>query len=355
MTQPVIAPGATIGILGGGQLGRMLAMAAAQLGYRSHIFDPDPAAPAFDVCAARTVADYGDQEALSRFAASVDVVTFEFENVPVSALARLEAHNPARPCSTALATAQDRLSEKRFVQDAGMPVGRFADIASAEVLALQMQDFGRSILKTRRFGYDGKGQIRLAPGDDPSAAWVALGGQPAILEALVPFDAEVSVIVARGLDGAEVTYGPIENTHRNGILDLSRVPARVPPAAAEAALAHTRTIADRLGYIGVLAVEWFVVSEGVLFNEIAPRVHNSGHWTIEGAVTSQFENHIRAICGLPLGDPSPLGTVDMRNLIGDDAHDWGAILGDPQTHLHLYGKHEARPGRKMGHVTKVYR
>lgn len=355
MTQPVIAPGATIGILGGGQLGRMLAMAAAQLGYRCHIFDPDPAAPAFDVCAARTVADYGDPEALGRFAASVDVVTFEFENVPVAALARLEAHNPTRPCSRALATAQDRLSEKRFVQAAGLPVSRFAGIASAEDLAAALGDFGPSILKTRRFGYDGKGQVRLAPGDDPAVAWAAIGGQPAILEALVPFDTEVSVIVARGLDGAEVAYGPVENTHRNGILDVSRVPAQVSAAAADAALAHTQTIADQLGYVGVLAVEWFVVGDQVLFNEIAPRVHNSGHWTIEGAVTSQFENHIRAICGLPLGDPSPVAAVDMRNLIGEEAHDWAAILRDPQNHLHLYGKHEARPGRKMGHVTKVRR
>lgn len=353
MTQPVIAPGATIGILGGGQLGRMLAMAAAQLGYRCHIFDPDPAAPAFDVCAARTVADYGDPEALGRFAASVDVVTFEFENVPVAALARLEAHNPTRPCSRALATAQDRLSEKRFVQAAGLPVSRFAGIASAEDLAAALGDFGPSILKTRRFGYDGKGQVRLAPGDDPAVAWAAIGGQPAILEALVPFDTEVSVIVARGLDGAEVAYGPVENTHRNGILDVSRVPAQVSAAAADAALAHTQTIADQLGYVGVLAVEWFVVGDQVLFNEIAPRVHNSGHWTEAACVVSQFEQHIRAVAGLPLGATGRHSACVMENLIGDDIERIPDLLGEAGVMLNLYGKTETRPGRKMGHFTRL--
>lgn len=352
----VLAPGATIGILGGGQLGRMLAMAAAQLGYRVHIYSPEGSGPATEVSAEWTRGRYDDGEALARFAAAVDVVTFEFENIPAGPLARLAQHAPVYPNPQALAVAQDRLAEKAFVTRLGGTSAPFRAVDSADELAEAVAAIGApAVLKTRRFGYDGKGQARIAAPGDCAAAWDAIAGAPAILEGFVRFDREFSVIAVRAADGAFATWDVPDNVHLGGILATSSVPAGGRIAAqAEAAAALARKVADALDYVGVLACEFFATEAGPVFNEMAPRVHNSGHWTIEGAVTSQFENHIRAICGLPLGATTrAAATVEMRNLIGDQAEEWPAILADPAAHLHLYGKREARPGRKMGHVTRL--
>jgi 5-(carboxyamino)imidazole ribonucleotide synthase len=352
----IFAPGATIGILGGGQLGRMIAVAAAQLGYRTHIYAPESSGPAADVSPLWTRGDYADSQALARFAGAVDLITFEFENVPQETVALLAGLGHVRPNARALGIAQDRLSEKRFVTDLG---GRTAPFAPVEGLADLERAIGQigtpAILKTSRMGYDGKGQVRIMPGDDAAAAWAAMDGAPCILEGFVAFDAEFSVILARGEDGAMRFWDSSANVHEHGILATSTVPAGGIVAAQEAeARAMAARVADALDYVGVLALEFFAGAEGPVFNEMAPRVHNSGHWTIEGALTSQFENHVRAICGLPLGDTALAARrVEMRNLIGADAADWRAILSDPANHLHLYGKHEARPGRKMGHVTRL--
>jgi 5-(carboxyamino)imidazole ribonucleotide synthase len=352
----VMAPGSTIGILGGGQLGRMLAMAAAQLGYRTHIFAPEASGPAADVSPSWTHADYTDGDALARFADNVDVVTYEFENIDTAALDVLAGHGLVRPGVDALRIAQDRLAEKRFVCDLGGSTAPFAPVDSLDDLetALERMDVP-AILKTNRFGYDGKGQVRI---DEPGAAvgaWNAVKRAPSILEGFVRFEREFSVILVRGEDGDLRFWDSPANVHESGILATSTVPAGpVVAGQVEQARVLSRAIAETLGYIGVLAVEFFASAEGPIFNEMAPRVHNSGHWTTEGALTSQFENHIRAICGLPLGDTCLAAkTVEMRNLIGDAVADWPAILADPANHLHLYGKHEARPGRKMGHVTRL--
>ena len=352
----VTAPGGTIGILGGGQLGRMLAMAAAQLGYRAHIYSPEGSGPATEVAAEWTRGRYDDGEALARFAAAVDVVTFEFENIPAGPLARLAQHAPVHPNPAALAVAQDRLAEKEFVVGLGGTPAPFRAVDTIEALRDAAAAIGTpAVLKTRRFGYDGKGQARLATAADCDAAWAAIAGAPAILEGFVRFEQEYSVIAVRGADGAFAVWDSPDNVHVDGILATSTVPAAgriAGQAAAAAALA--RKVADALDYVGVLACEFFATEAGPVFNEMAPRVHNSGHWTIEGAVTSQFENHIRAICGLPLGSTAMAGGgAVMHNLIGDDVHGWPAILADPAAHLHLYGKHDARPGRKMGHVTRL--
>jgi 5-(carboxyamino)imidazole ribonucleotide synthase len=352
----IFAPGATIGILGGGQLGRMIAVAAAQLGYRTHIYAPESSGPAADVSPLWTRGDYADSQALARFAGAVDLITFEFENVPQETVALLAGLGHVRPNARALGIAQDRLSEKRFVTDLG---GRTAPFAPVEGLADLERAIGQigtpAILKTSRMGYDGKGQVRIMPGDDAAAAWAAMDGAPCILEGFVAFDAEFSVVLARGEDGAMRFWDSPANVHEHGILATSTVPAGGIVAAQEAeARAMAARVADALDYVGVLALEFFAGADGPVFNEMAPRVHNSGHWTIEGALTSQFENHVRAICGLPLGDTALAARrVEMRNLIGADAADWRAILSDPANHLHLYGKHEARPGRKMGHVTRL--
>ena len=353
-----LAPGATIGILGGGQLGRMLAIAAAGLGLRCHVFCPDEASPAFEVAAAHTVAQYDDEAALRRFAGAVDVVTYEFENVPEATAAIVGAHAPLRPGVKALATAQDRLAEKSFVAGLGIPTAPFRDIASEPDLARALAEFETaSILKTRRFGYDGKGQVRIDAGDAGGDAWAQLGGAPAILEGRVSFTQEISVVAARGLDGAFAAYEPCWNEHQDGILSRTRLPAGLSAEDDAAAIAIARRIADALDYAGVLAVELFVLPPGAgprfAVNELAPRVHNSGHWTIEGAETSQFEQHIRAICGWPLGATTRRGAIEMRNLIGGEIAEWPAILAEPGLHLHHYGKTKARPGRKMGHVTRV--
>ena len=350
----MIPPGETIGILGGGQLGRMIAMAAAQLGYRCHIFAPEPDSVAAEVSAAFTCAGYDDAAALAAFAADCAVVTYEFENVPVAPLAGL---GPAllRPGAEALEVAQDRLNEKTFVTGLGGTTAPFLCVDSAEDLARAIARIGApGILKTRRDGYDGKGQWRIASPAD--AATISLpAGVPLIYEGFVRFTAEFSVILCRGADGDVRFWDSAENIHLGGILDSSNLPASAGIAAqVPAARALTQTIAEKLGYVGVLTCEFFATAHGPVFNEMAPRVHNSGHWTIEGAITSQFENHVRAICGLPLGDTrlAARGVV-MNNLIGDAAHDWPAILSDPANHLHLYGKAAARPGRKMGHVTRL--
>ena len=351
-----IPPGSTIGILGGGQLGRMIAMAAAQLGYRTHIFAPEESGPAADVSPRWTRAAYEDAAALAAFAESVDVVTYEFENIDPSAVETLAHHGLVRPGAHALRIAQDRLAEKRFVCDLGGLTAPFAPVESLDDLENAIDAIGsRAILKTNRMGYDGKGQARLSEPGDAVGAWNAIGRQSAILEGFVTFTEEFSVILARGADGEVRFWDSSANVHVDGILSTSTIPAGpVIAAQVEQARALARKVADALGYVGVLTCEFFASAEGPIFNEMAPRVHNSGHWTIEGAVTSQFENHVRAICGLPLGDTGlAAARIDMRNLIGDQAAEWPAILADPANHLHLYGKHDARPGRKMGHVTRL--
>jgi 5-(carboxyamino)imidazole ribonucleotide synthase len=352
-----LAPEATIGILGGGQLGRMLALAAARLGFKCHVFSPSPDSPAFDVVHRVTCADYSDTQALDRFAADVDVVTYEFENVPAETATFLAARVPVLPDPQVLATTQDRLAEKRFVAKLGIRTAAFADVAGSAKLGAVIGKIGRpAVLKTRRFGYDGKGQATIRDGSDPAAAWREIGGQPCILEAFVPFEREVSVVAARARDGAVECFDVTENEHRDHILKISRVPAVLSDTAAREARRIAETIAHAFGYVGVLAVEMFVLRDGgeLLVNEIAPRVHNSGHWTLDGASVSQFEQHIRAVAGWPLAKPIRHGRVEMTNLIGNEVEDYRAWLGVPGTAVHLYGKAAVRPGRKMGHVTRVF-
>ncbi|GBD48242.1 5-(carboxyamino)imidazole ribonucleotide synthase [Methylopila sp. Yamaguchi] len=358
MTSAPLSPGGTIGILGGGQLGRMLALAAAPLGLKVHVYAPDPQSPAFDVAAERTIAAYDDETALALFAESVDVVTYEFENVPAETARLVSAHRPLFPDAHALATTQDRLSEKSFLRDLGLPTPAFAAVDDRASLAAAVGAISRpAVLKTRRFGYDGKGQVLVREGLGLDAALGMMNGQPAILEAFVPFRAEVSVVAARGRDGAFAAYDVVENRHENHILRTSHVPAAIKPETAAAAVAIARKIADAFAYVGVFAVEMFLVDgptgEKVVVNEIAPRVHNSGHWTIEGAETSQFEQHVRAIAGWPLGSTRTRGAVVMTNLLGAEANGWRDLLAEPGAAVHLYGKGEPKPGRKMGHVTRV--
>ena len=353
-----LGPDATIGILGGGQLGRMLALAAARLGFKCHVLCPDPRSPAFDVVRRVTEADYLDMAALDRFASDVDVVTYEFENVPAETATFLSARKPVLPDPKVLATTQDRFVEKQFVQSLGIGTAKFAAVDSGEALATALAAIGKpAVLKTRRFGYDGKGQMMIRDRADP-AMFEELGGQAQILEAFVPFWREISVVAARGQDGRVVTFDVTENEHQDHILKTSRVPAGVTPAVAAEARRIAETIAEAFGYVGVLAVEMFVVRDGdgyaVLVNEIAPRVHNSGHWTIDGASVSQFEQHIRAVAGLPLGVPVRRGRIEMINLLGADVEDAPRYLAEPDTAVHLYGKTGVRPGRKMGHVTRVF-
>lgn len=351
----VIAPGGTIGILGGGQLGRMLAIAAAELGYRSHIYAPEAEAVAAEVSAAHTRGQWDDAAALARFAVGCDVVTYEFENVPVACLPVLGAV-PLFPPADALAAAQDRLLEKRLAASLGGQTAAHAAVDTPADLAAALAEIGvPGILKTRRDGYDGKGQWRIDRAED--AGGLALPPKPLVYERRIDFFAEFSVILVRGQDGAVRYWDSAENSHAGGILARSVIPAG-PPVRAQvpAARALSARIAERLGYVGVLSVEFFATEAGPVFNEMAPRVHNSGHWTIEGATTSQFENHIRAILALPLGDTTTIAArAEMANLIGEEADRWAEILAEPAARLHLYGKAEARPGRKMGHVTRVTR
>ena len=358
-----IKPGATIGILGGGQLGRMLALAASRLGLRVHVFAPE-SGPAFDVCTRHTIAAYEDEAALTAFAQAVDVVTYEFENVPARTASVLNVTRVVRPGADALARTQDRLVEKTFLNNLGIPTAPFHQVDDAGGLARGVAQLGRpSILKTRRFGYDGKGQALVREGSDLAVIYRSLGAKPCILEGVVPFVKEVSVIAARGINGAFAAWDVCENTHDHHILSVTRAPAAISEQSAVEAMEMAKTIADALDYVGVIAVEMFLVEdkkadgakvERLVVNEIAPRVHNSGHWTIDGAVTSQFEQHIRAICGWPLGSTRRHGRIEMTNLIGADVHQWHDLLGEPGACLHLYGKHDARPGRKMGHVTRVF-
>ena len=352
----IVPPGSTIGIVGGGQLGRMLALAAAQLGYRCHIYAPDEAPPAAEVAAKFTRGAWDDEEALARFGGQVDIATYEFENIAAGPLHALSQRVRLYPPAKALEIAQDRFSEKQFVRSLGGRPAPFHPIDSSDDLAAALDEIGTpAILKSRRFGYDGKGQVRIMAAAEASAAWQSMRGAPSILEAFVEFEAEFSILLCRSTSGETVTWDAPRNSHRDGILDVSEAPCgpELQPTIAEAK-ALTEQVAEALDYVGVLTLEFFAADGGAVFNEMAPRVHNSGHWTIEGAFTSQFENHIRAICGLPLGDTGlVVPRVQMRNLIGEDAGHWQEILSDRCAHLHLYGKDEARPGRKMGHVTRL--
>lgn len=346
--------GAVIGILGGGQLGRMLAVAAARLGFRCHVFDPDARAPAADVAHAVTTAGYGDAAALTAFAAAVDVVTYEFENIPTAALDLLETLRPIRPNRRALAVSQDRIAEKEFLTGLGLRVAPFHAVDNAADLDAAMARIGLpAILKTTRLGYDGKGQARIMALAEAAPALDAMQGAPAVLEGFIPFTHEVSVIAARGLKGEVAAYDPGENVHRGGILHTTTVPARLTPGFRSDAVLTAARILNALDYVGVLGVELFVTPEGLIVNEIAPRVHNSGHWTQNGCTVDQFEQHVRAVAGWPLGDGSRHSDVTMENLIGDDISRVPALARERNAALHLYGKAEARPGRKMGHVNRV--
>ena len=356
--QVKLKPGDTIGILGGGQLGRMLAMAAARLGLRCQVFSTDPDSPAFDVVLNATCAEYADVEALELFANDVDVITYEFENVPAASAMILAARRPVLPDQKILETTQDRLAEKDFVKRLGIGTADYADVSSAATLRTAIGKIGLpAVIKTRRFGYDGKGQAIIRDGDDPDQVWQDIATKSAILEAFVPFACEISVIAARSADGQVECFDVTENEHRDHILRVSHAPAAIPEALAAQARGIAESIADALDYVGVLAVEMFVVpgdgGSKILVNEIAPRVHNSGHWTLDGASISQFEQHIRAIAGWPLGKPVRHGPVTMTNLIGDDINDYEQWLTVPGATVHLYGKGPPRPGRKMGHVTQI--
>jgi 5-(carboxyamino)imidazole ribonucleotide synthase len=358
-TDPVkLKPGDTIGILGGGQLGRMLAMAAARLGFHCQVFSPDPDSPAFDVVLNAACAEYADVEALELFANDVDVITYEFENVPAAAAMILAARRPVLPNRKILETTQDRLAEKDFVKRLGISTADYADVSSPASLRAAISRIGLpAVIKTRRFGYDGKGQALIREGDNIDRIWADLGTKSAILEAFIPFECEISVIAARSASGEVECFDVTENEHRDHILKISRAPAAIPDALAIQARDVAAKIATALDYVGVLAVEMFVLVDHsgakILVNEIAPRVHNSGHWTLDGASISQFEQHIRAIAGWPLGKPVRHGPVTMTNLIGDEILDYERWLAVPGATVHLYGKGQPRPGRKMGHVTQV--
>ena len=346
-----LAPGSTIGILGGGQLGRMLALAAGQLGLKCHIFAPEEDSPAFQVSAAHTVAGYHDFAALEEFAKSIDVATYEFENVPGDTAAFLETRAVLAPSSAALKTAQDRVDEKTFIAGLGIPVAPFAAVNGEADLEEAIARIGRpSVLKTRRFGYDGKGQSKIVKETSAAAAWAEIGKAPAILEGFISFEKEISVIAVRGWDGAIAVYDVPENHHENHILRTSTVPASISRATAEEARDMARTIIGALDYVGVMGIEMFVSGTKLIVNEIAPRVHNSGHWTQDACVVSQFEQHIRAICGWPLGSTERHSNVIMHNILGHESDNWAAYGASAHAGVHFYGKAEARRGRKMGHI-----
>ena len=357
---PPLPPGSTIGILGGGQLGRMLAMAAARLGYRTHVYSPEPDPPASHVATRTTVAGFDDAEALARFGRSVDVATFEFENVALDAFPALEAEAPIRPAPSVLATAQDRRLEKLFLNRIGVATAPWTSIARREEAEAAVAEIGfPCVLKTARWGYDGKGQAVLhGPEDLPPALDQLAAGRalpPLIIEAFVPFVREISVLIARDAAGKTATFDVVENRHKGGILELSIAPARIAPKTADAARAAAWRVAEAFDLVGLLCLELFVLADGsVLANEIAPRPHNSGHWTIEACAVSQFEQLVRAIIGLPLGDPSRHADALMRNLIGEAIDAFLRLLATPGLIPHHYGKGEVRAGRKMGHVTRLF-
>jgi 5-(carboxyamino)imidazole ribonucleotide synthase len=354
-----ILPGAVIGVLGSGQLGRMLALAARRMGYRTHVFSPDPGAPASQVADRAWTAAYDDLDAVRTFAQSVSAVTLEFENIPASTVEEIEELVPVRPGGAVLHTTQHRLREKTFLDRAGFPTVPFRAVPSRAVLDVALKELRPpTVLKTAGFGYDGKGQTKISSSDEIEAAWSTLGGSEAVLEAWVDFACEVSVVAARGMEGAFVHFGVAENTHRDHILDLTLAPAALSPETTYEAVEITQGIFEELDIVGTACVELFLSTDGkLLVNEIAPRPHNSGHWTIDGAVTSQFEQQLRAVCGVPLGDTEQLRPAAMANLLGDlwmeGEPEWTTALAFPEVKLHLYGKREARPGRKMGHLTAL--
>ncbi|HTN73954.1 MAG TPA: 5-(carboxyamino)imidazole ribonucleotide synthase [Pirellulaceae bacterium] len=354
-----IAPGAALGVLGSGQLGRMFAIAARRLGYRVHVFSPDSDTPTGQVADVEIKGAYDDLDAVSRFAQSVSVVTFEFENVPAATTAACEKFVPVRPGGNVLHVTQHRLREKTYLQQAGVPVTPFAAVRSLEDLHAALATLGLpAVLKTAAWGYDGKGQRLIKTREEADAAWLALNTDEAILEAFIPFECEISVVAARGLDGQFVYYGPMRNAHRHHILDVSTVPAGIGEQTTRDAIEITRTVFDALDVVGVLCVEFFVTARGeLLINELAPRPHNSGHVTIDAHVSCQFEQQVRAVCGLPLGSAEQLRPAAMANLLGDlwqsGGPNWQAALALEDVKLHLYGKAEARPGRKMGHLTAL--
>ena len=351
-----LAPGGRIGILGGGQLGRMLSVAASRLGLTTHIYEPGANPPAGHVAATVTTAPWDDADALRAFAADVDVITYEFENIPAATLDLLESLRPVRPGRRALSVSQDRLVEKQFLNGLGLATAPFADVPDAAALDAALATIGApAILKTRTLGYDGKGQARIKAPGDATAALAQMNGAPAILEGFVSFTHEVSVIAARGLDGSVACFDPGENVHRDGILHTTTVPARLTQAQRMDAVLLAGRILNALDYVGVLGVELFVTPQGLIVNEIAPRVHNSGHWTQAGCAVDQFEQHIRAVAGWPLGDGQRHVDVVMENLIGDDVTRVPALSRVRDTQIHLYGKGAPRPGRKMGHVNRVVR
>lgn len=353
MTTP-LTPGATIGILGGGQLGRMLSVAASRLGFKTHIFEPGATPPAADVAHHVTTAGYDDHEALRAFAEAVDVITYEFENIPTEALDLLETLRPIHPGREALRISQDRLTEKNFLNDLGLATAPFADVTDKESLSKALDTIGTpSILKTRRFGYDGKGQARIMAPDEADAALADMQGAPAVLEGFVNFTCEISVIAARSIDGRVAAFDPGENVHRDGILHTTTLPAKVPSRLLTDAVLAAGKILNALNYVGVLGVEFFVTPTGLIINEIAPRVHNSGHWTQNGCAIDQFEQHIRAVAGWPLGDGKRHSDVVMENLIGFDMDRLPELMADPANALHLYGKADTKAGRKMGHVNRI--
>jgi 5-(carboxyamino)imidazole ribonucleotide synthase len=357
----VIAPGAALGVLGSGQLGRMFCIAARRMGYRVHTFSPEEDTPTGQVADVEVTASYDDDDALRAFAGSVDVVTFEFENVPIAAIDAIETLTLVRPSGLALHTTQQRAREKTFLADHGFPTASFARAVTLDELWDAVARVGTpAIIKTAAFGYDGKGQHKVTTPADVAHIWDAIGHQEAIVEKFISLQAEISIIAARGLDGAIVEYPPFENRHRHHILDLTTAPALVPPPIAARAAEITRAILDQLQYVGVLCVEFFVSTDGeLLVNELAPRPHNSGHLTFDAAVTSQFEQQVRAICGLPLGSPELLRPAAMANLLGDlwvdGTPNWAAACRFPDVKLHLYGKEQPRAGRKMGHLTAIGR
>ena len=353
MTNP-LPVGATIGILGGGQLGRMLSVAASRLGFKTHIFEPGENPPAGHVADQITTAPYDDEAALTAFANTVDVITYEFENIPTAALDTLEALRPIHPNRRALATSQDRLTEKEFLQSLGLNTAPFATVDTLDDLTGAIKTIGTpAILKTRRFGYDGKGQARIMSPDEAVNAHADMAGAPSLLEGFVDFSHEVSVIAARGQAGDIACFDPGENVHINGILHTTTVPANLTNAQATDAIFLAARILNALEYVGVMGVELFVTPHGLIVNEFAPRVHNSGHWTQNGCVIDQFEQHIRAVAGWPLGDGKRHSDITMQNLIGDDMNQIATLAAEPNTALHLYGKADVKPGRKMGHINKI--
>ena len=350
----MLPPGSTIGILGGGQLGRMLSVAASRLGFKTHMYEPGLNPPAADVAHALTTAPYDDLAALAAFAQSVEVITYEFENIPTAALDVLEAQKPIRPNREALAISQDRLKEKAYLTKLGLTCAPYAMVNSLDDLRAAIAKIGTpAILKTTQLGYDGKGQARLMTAADVPGAWDTMQGAPSVLEGFIDFTHEISVIAARAADGAVACYDPGENVHRAGILHSTTVPARLTANQRTDAVLIAARILTALDYIGVLGVELFVTPAGLIVNEIAPRVHNSGHWTQNGCAVDQFEQHIRAIAGWPLGDGARHSDVVMENLIGDDISRVSGLATEPHAALHLYGKADAKPGRKMGHVNRI--